>query len=233
MLRIKQLLYREDNFSYILYNNKNALIIDPGCPEKIMEFVKSNNLNILQIVNTHTHFDHIMGNEVMEKLSSMKVSNMETVIENRFISMDENKIEVIFTPGHTMDSVCYYSEGLVVTGDTLFIANIGNCFTEKYQVYKKSLDKLLNLPDNTVVYPGHDYTERSLKRVLTIEPGNKYAQEFWENYNPPPVCSTIKDEKNINPYLRAQTEELKQHLMANDKDVTSDFNCFKSFIELY
>jgi len=233
MLNIKQFLYSKDNFAYIIYSENEAVAIDPGCPNEILSFLNKENLTLKQILNTHTHHDHICGNSELHNKTEIKPLKFKDLMDRKFIYVEKECVEIISTPGHTMDSVCFKTDDFIVTGDTLFIANIGNCFTGKFSIYRESLDKVLALPDTLIVYPGHDYTERSIKRAKGIETKNEYIVDFWKKYNPPPVVSSIGWEKKINPYLRAHKKEVKRHLADNDKCVKTEFDCFKSFMKMY
>ena len=230
MIKIKQFRYSKDNFAYLLYAGNEAVAIDPGCPDDIVKFLKKNNLSLRLILNTHSHYDHTLGNKKLEKKTGVSLTKYEDLSNLKVGGVD---IHVIHTPGHTADSVCFQTDNFIVTGDTLFIANVGNCPDSLLHVFKDSLDKLLLLPDSLIVYPGHDYTERSLKRVQLIESENKDIKLFIKNYNPPPVFTTIGDEKRINPYLRASTNVIKEHLNSKGKSTRTEFDCFISFMELY
>ena len=230
MIKVKQLPYSEDNLAYILYANGDAIAIDPGCPDEIIRFLNKNNLKLTKILNTHSHYDHTLGNNYLEEKTGVITTKHENLSG---INLAEYKIEVIQTPGHTTDSVCYKTDTFIITGDTLFIANIGNCPNSLIPVFKDSLEKLLSLSSHLIVYPGHDYTERSLKRAGEIDLGNKDILKFKNRNNPPPVFSTIGDEKKINPYLRTNIVEIREHLKAKEKNTSSEFECFKSFMELY
>ena len=230
MINIKQLRYSKDNLAYILYMGREAAAIDPGCPDEIIDFLKGNNLTLTMILNTHSHYDHTLGNKYLEEKTGLILTEYEYLNNLKVGGYD---LDVIHTSGHTADSVCFKTDDFIVTGDTLFIANVGNCQDSLITIFKDSLKKLLVLPNHLAVYPGHDYTERSLKRAGQIESGNKKITEFNKKYNPPPVFSTIGDEKNINPYLRTNTVEIIKHLNDRGKNTDTDIECFKSFMELY
>ncbi|MCP4177589.1 MAG: MBL fold metallo-hydrolase [bacterium] len=233
MVRVEQLLYSKDNFAYIVYSNHEAIAIDPGCPDKITAFLKRKKLKLINILNTHSHFDHTGGNNILEEKTDIKLADMQELIKNKHLYVGDARVDIIATPGHTEDSVCIVADNAVITGDTMFIANAGNYIPELLKVFKTSLEAIMLLPDNLKVYPGHDYTERAVKRAMEIDPENEDIKFFWDKYDPPPVCSTVGDERKINPYVRTNTPAIKEHLKGLGKDVSSDFECFKSFLELY
>ncbi|MFA5019728.1 MAG: hydroxyacylglutathione hydrolase family protein [Candidatus Pacearchaeota archaeon] len=162
------------NFSYLIYNKSmNAFVIDPFPIKDYFEKAKELNVKIIGILNTHNHFDHTSGNEFFKNKGIDLISN-----KNKIIKLGEEKIEVIETPGHTKDSVCFYADGKLFTGDTLFVGGIGATFSKEDEKKEfESLKKLIKLPDKTAIYPGHDY-------------GDKEE-------------STIGEEKKINYYLKS------------------------------
>lgn len=233
MITVHQFTYSADNLGYIIYSDREAVVVDGGDPGYVRDFLERRGLRLLFITNTHTHHDHTLGNRKLQKLTGAAVSTPPELIENRSISVGSGTVDIIHTPGHTEDSICLLCGGSVITGDTLFIANLGNCPGRRLDVFRKSLDTLLALPDETVTYPGHDYTERSLKRALSVEPSNDAIEIFRKKYSPPPVAGSIGMEEKINPYLRAYTPEIARHLKEHGKPVGSPFECFTSFMELY
>ena len=120
----------------------------------------------------------------------------------REIALDGAKIRVIHTPGHTEDSRCFYTGKALIAGDTLFNGTIGNCFSGDLEGFYRSIRKLMELPDETVVYAGHDYVKGSLAFARRLEPGNRAIGAFLRRYDPKHVFSTLAEEKKINPYLR-------------------------------
>lgn len=180
---------------YILSDeSKNAIIIDPGFETKkefqaIEEYIKENSLNIKFILNTHGHSDHISGNKViLERYScsicihkndfeylnnSIDNSKIILIKEGDLIEINKRNLRIISTPGHTPGGICLLGKRVIFSGDTLFYRGIGRLdFPGGSRIdMKKSLHKLMSLPDELIVYPGH---------------GNS---------------TTIGDEKKLNPFL--------------------------------
>lgn len=231
MINIEQFRYSEDNLAYLLYAGSEAVAIDPGCPDEILRYLKKNNLSLKMILNTHSHHDHTLGNSCLEKKTGVVPTSYVDLAD---LKVDKYDLDVIHTPGHTADSVCFKTDNFVVTGDTLFIGSIGNCHLNSLMsIYKESIGKLISLPNNLIVYPGHDYVDASLKRAVLVEPGNRNIEIFSNNYNPPPVFSTIGDEKKINPYFRVNSVEIIEYLKAKGENTSTKYECFKSFRELF
>lgn len=140
---------------YLVYSDKDALIIDPGLVIKeLEEFVKENNLKVLSILITHYHFDHICGLEYYKDLYNVNVVDYKSDLNN----IDPFKFEILSTPGHTKDSVCFYfsEDKIMFTGDALFKETIGNYKKDDESDMYKSLTNILQYPSDTVIYPGHD-----------------------------------------------------------------------------
>jgi hydroxyacylglutathione hydrolase len=176
---IEQILSGElDNFTYIIADEKTKLaaVIDPVDVNKILEIAERKKLKIKYIINTHSHFDHIAGNEELKAKTGAKVVAHENsrikkdiaVKDGDVIILGKLKIKVIHTPGHTQDSICLLVDKNLFTGDTLFIGGIygrtdlpgGN-----FEQLMNSLRKLMKLDENITIYPGHHYGE---KRSSTI-----------------------------------------------------------------
>ena len=192
------------NFSYIVYDEKNSIgtIIDPSWDlEKLLVFLEKNNITAKYIINTHTHFDHILGNDHISEITKAKVIQHEkstqkkgrSVVDHENISIGELNLEVLYTPGHSEDSICLIvNKESIITGDTLFV---GNCRrvdlpgSNPEKMYD-SLSKVANLDDSLVVYPGH-------------------------NYGSTPT-STILNEKTNNPMLNFKTKEAFLKYMVNE-----------------
>jgi hydroxyacylglutathione hydrolase len=227
-MKIFQFGYDSDNLGYIIHDGKEAVAIDPGDPGLVLDYIRQEGLHLKEIRNTHSHFDHTSGNSLLAAETGAPI--VDSTGAGTF-SVGEDLIKVISTPGHTRDSVCFRNNDWIITGDTLFIANVGNCLPGLVGAFRDSLTRLLELPDNTIIYPGHDYTERSIRRALEIEPENLDIIQFGESYNPPPIASTIGEEKKINPYLRTDEPAIIAYLMENGKNVSSSLNRFESFLE--
>jgi hydroxyacylglutathione hydrolase len=192
------------NFSYIVYDEKNSIgaIIDPSWDlEKLLVFLERNNITAKYIINTHTHFDHILGNDHISEITKAKIIQHEksmqkkerSVVDHENISIGELNLEVLYTPGHSEDSICLIvNKESIITGDTLFVGNCGRVDLPGSNPEKMydSLSKVANLDDSLVVYPGH-------------------------NYGSTPT-STILNEKTNNPMLNFKTKEAFLNYMVNE-----------------
>ena len=159
------------NFTYVVEDEEtgNAILIDPSWDlTKIDVVIKRNDLKIVYIVNTHHHFDHILGNLAMaESTSAPIIQHMDsglnpniTVKDGDYIEFGNSRLKVFHTPGHSKDSMCLVGDGKIFTGDTLFVGTCGRVDLpggSAKELYHSLYDTLYNLEDELVLYPGHDY----------------------------------------------------------------------------
>ncbi|MEQ8254305.1 MAG: hydroxyacylglutathione hydrolase family protein, partial [Smithellaceae bacterium] len=162
MLNVEQFRYDADNLSYVIYSSKQAVIIDGGAWREILLFLDNNSLSPEIVTNTHGHYDHTSGNDELRKLTKARFWEFAAAAVDREILLEGEKISVWRTPGHTADSVCFYTGRFLLSGDTLFNGTIGNCFSGDLKSFYLTIKRLMSLPDNTVVYAGHDYVKDSL-----------------------------------------------------------------------
>ena len=212
ILKIKQFRYSADNFSYLIYsgipNSASALAVDCGAVDSILKFVKSENITLKWITNTHNHHDHTSGNLRLLEISGAQYLDIQTLIKLRSIEIDGQTIQIFHTPGHTEDSICFYFSKILITGDTLFNGTVGNCFSGNLNAFYHSIKMIMELPKETIVYAGHDYIRDSMAFARMIEPENKDIDWFLENYDPEHVFSTLESEMKINPYLRFNEQSI-------------------------
>jgi hydroxyacylglutathione hydrolase len=173
MVKIEQFLVGEmDNFTYIIIdeNNRNSIIVDPSWDlEIIFDFLNKNKLDNEFIINTHSHFDHVLGNEQVVKTTGAKIIQHKAsplkkdieVNDDELIKFGDSQIKIIHTPGHSGDSICLViNDKIILTGDTLFVGSCGRIDlpgSDPVQMYYSIYNKLINLDENLIVYPGHHY----------------------------------------------------------------------------
>ncbi len=159
------------NFTYIVEDEDTgeAIIIDPSLDlENIERVIKRNDLKIKYIVNTHHHFDHTLGNEAIAKATGAKIVQHSAselkhdvaVNDGEKIQFGNSELLVIHTPGHSKDSICLLGDGMIFSGDTLFVGNCGRVDLpggSSKELYHSLSDILYNLDDDLVLYSGHNY----------------------------------------------------------------------------
>jgi hydroxyacylglutathione hydrolase len=202
MLKVKQFRYGADNLGYLVYGTESAMAIDGGAAAEIVAFLGEHQLTLKYVANTHDHQDHTSGNRDLLAATHARLLTGTDLPEGRQITVDGGKVRVIHTPGHTEESRSFYTGKVLIAGDTLFNGTIGNCFSGDLESFYHSIRKLMGLPDETIVYAGHDYVKSSLVFARRLEPGNRAIGAFLRRYDPKHVFSTLGDEKKVNPYLR-------------------------------
>jgi hydroxyacylglutathione hydrolase len=234
-----------DNLIYLYeYGPGDCLAVDPGDCSAVLKALKKHKLNLRTILVTHHHWDHIGGVGELKQKTACKVIGsdkrrtrvLDQLVEDRQIFfLGDSEVQPIATPGHTSTSVCYYLppaanniRGIVWTGDTLFVGGCGRLFESVAKVMWESLQKLASLPEDTLVYCGHDYTIENYEFALSIEPDNQAVIHRLNDIKKTgqTVPSTILQEKTTNIFLRAGGSEVKSALgMPKAKD-------FEVFAEL-
>ena len=163
----------EDNFSYLLIDEltKSTIVIDPSEAEPIINKIESLNLKLRFIMNTHHHYDHVGGNKELKQLYNAKVIGFNKDkhrIPEIDISLKNDETwkdgifeaKVFHIPGHTLGHICFYffNENALFSGDTLFSLGCGRVFEGTHEQMFNSLQLLKNLPIETEIYCGHEYT---------------------------------------------------------------------------
>jgi hydroxyacylglutathione hydrolase len=208
MLTVEQCRYGTDNFAYVVYGPEQAVAIDGGAWEEILRLVDRQGLDLIHVTNTHSHFDHTPGDEILLRRTKAKYLKYDELPDRKDIMIDGQTLTVYYTPGHTDDSVCFYTGNALITGDTLFNGTIGNCFSGDIKSFYLSIKRLMVLPPETLIYAGHDYVRDSLAFAEYLEPGNEDIKRFRAAYDPRDVYSTLAEELKINPYLRFNEEPI-------------------------
>jgi hydroxyacylglutathione hydrolase len=183
-----------DNFSYIVgcEKTRKALVIDPGFEvEHIVSEAKQSNLNIEFILNTHGHGDHTAGSAKLKELTGAKIIIHTLDASNSFqpdirldgdttLHVGDITFKVIHTPGHTPGGICLYAEGNLFTGDTLFVGDSGR--TDLAGGHRPTLGasirRLMQFPDDTIVWPGHDYGPTPTSTIHWEKRHNVNAKEY-------------------------------------------------------
>jgi hydroxyacylglutathione hydrolase len=232
MLRVEQFRYGHDNLAYLVYGKKEALAIDGGASNDILHFLDRHGLVLSVVANTHDHFDHLPGNETLLRHTGASLLGFDDLPDGKVISLDGGGITVMRTPGHSHDSVCFYTGSAVLSGDTLFNGTIGNCFTGDLAGFYRSIKRLMMLPPETLVYAGHDYVRDSLAFGAALEPGNGDIERFRRAYDPQHVCSSLAEELKINPYLRFNEEPIVDLLKRKGLPLATEWERWQSLMSI-
>lgn len=200
----------KDNYIWIIKDQGDFICIDPGDATPVIAFAQQEKLQLNHILLTHHHADHIGGVARLQKhFPEVIVHSMYNSTKNlKLIQLGRYTFDVLNTPGHTATHVCYFEPNhhWLFCGDTLFSAGCGRVFDGTMHDLYTSLQQLLQLPDDTLVFCAHEYTRQNLKFAHWVEPNNQAIQKhlaFLES-NPQQnsLPSTLAREKKINPFLR-------------------------------
>ena len=183
-----------DNFSYLVgcENSRQALVIDPGADaERFVSEAAKEDLNIVTIVNTHGHGDHTAGNAklksltgadiIIHKLDGDRYPGADILLsDEKTLQVGEITFDVIHTPGHTPGGICLYAQGNLFTGDTLFVGDSGRTDLAggDRPTLGRSIRRLMELPDDTIVWPGHDYGPKPSSTLRWEKRNNVNAIEY-------------------------------------------------------
>ena len=238
-----------DNYSYLIHEKETGIIsiVDPSefnaCDKIINKYKKLD-----FILNTHHHADHIGANLELKRKYNSKILGFN-LDKNRIPGIDillkENQkhkignleFEVIFIPGHTKGHIAFFfeKEKIAFTGDTLFSLGCGRVFEGTHEEMFNSLNKIKNLPPDTKVYCGHEYTNSNLNFCLEYDSNNtnlkdkKIDIDKKLSFNQPTIPSTIADEIKTNIFLRCDDPEIKHRLGLKD---SSDVEVFSKLRDL-
>jgi hydroxyacylglutathione hydrolase len=233
-----------DNYGYLVHDPETNLTAAIDTPEaaKIEDALKDKGWRLTHILNTHHHFDHSGGNEALKKKWGCTVIGCSSdaaripgidkkVSEGDYVQFGNHRAKVLDVSGHTQGHIAYYFEtdNLLFSGDALFALGCGRLFEGSAEQMWKSLQKLIALPDETVVYCAHEYTQSNARFAITLEPQNRELQKRVEEINAlrkankPTVPSTLGLEKRTNPFLRPMSKELQETLGLVDAPLVDVF----------
>jgi hydroxyacylglutathione hydrolase len=245
--------YRNFNYLIACAETGEALAIDPLDYEKCLAAAKDQGWEITQILNTHEHRDHTGGNGPLMQETGARVLAHKNA-KNKIPEMSRGlgagdvikvgktvELEVLDTPGHTMSHVCVRSHAernALFSGDTLFNAGAGNCHNGGHPeaLYKTFSEQLARLPDDTLIYPGHDYIENIWRFTLSREPDNWRAQDLLEKLKGQDpsraYVSTLAVEKEINTFFRLRSPTVIAKLRAAFPDLPDEPDPRTVFLKL-
>ena len=233
-----------DNYSYLINEKETNTIsiVDPAefsaCDKVISKYKKLD-----FILNTHHHADHVGANLELKKKYNSKILGSDSdkdripgidifLKEKQKQKIGNLEFEVIFVPGHTRGHIAFFfnKEKVAFTGDTLFSLGCGRVFEGTHEEMFNSLSKIKNLPLDTKIYCGHEYTKSNLNFCLAYDTKNTFLKEKKTdvqkklNSNQPTIPSTLGEEINTNIFLRCDDPEIKHALGLQDSSEVEVFS---------
>ncbi len=222
-----------DNYLWVVHNDQYAIAIDPGDATPIIDYLVAHHLQLVAILATHHHADHIGGIDALldffqlrgkimvygpanENIPSRTHSHVIGNLDPLRIPALSLSLDVIEVPGHTRDHIAYFTadQQWLFCGDTLFAGGCGRMFEGTPAQMQASLAKLKALPANTKVFCAHEYTLSNLRFAIAVEPHNTALQARIKTdtakreHGVATVPSTIAEELETNPFLRWDSAEI-------------------------
>jgi hydroxyacylglutathione hydrolase len=238
-LDVHQFIARSDNFAVLLHDPASGATaaIDAPAADPIIAALKERGWTLSHILVTHKHLDHIEGIPALQAaydcmVIGPKESAAETGMYDRTVGDGDSfewagrNVRALATPGHTLDHITYWipDEKLVFTADLIFALGCGRVIEGDHAMMWDSIKKVRELPDDTALYCGHEYTVANAKFAIAIDPDNRALRqrmaeaEKLRAEGKPTLPTTIGREKAANPFLRADDSTLVQRLgMAGQK----------------
>ena len=229
-----------DNYGVLIHNpqTKETASIDAANTEAVEQALSENGWSLTHILVTHHHYDHTDGIMGLKEKTNCKVFGPSAEAD-RIKGLDETyedgdtfefggeTVSVISTPGHTLGMINFHfpKSGVLFSGDTLFAMGCGRIFEGTPEMMWASMQKLMVLPPETVIYCGHEYTLANATFAQTVDPSNETLAnrvkevEALRAEGKPTIPTTLAIELETNPFLRAADKDIRAHLnMGNASD---------------
>ena len=243
-LDIVQIPVLADNYVYLVRvaDGSATFVVDPAVAQPVIDALDARGWRLTHVVNTHHHFDHTGGNLELKqhygatvfgpRADEDRIPGIDVAFaDGQTCQLGTATARVFDVPGHTRGHIAYWFEetGALFCGDTLFSMGCGRLFEGTPEQMWTSLGKLIDLPDDTLVYCAHEYTEANGRFALTLEPANPALQQRMAEVRSlrsagrSTVPSTLAVEKATNPFLRPHSEELRASLDLAGADTVAVF----------
>lgn len=230
---IEQFICRSDNYGVLIHDPQSGLTASIDAPDEaaIRAHLDKKGWRLDHIFTTHHHGDHVEGNEALKAAfgctitgpaaEAGKIPGIDTEVRGgQAFSFGEYDVRVIDTPGHTLGHISYWlpGAGIAFTADTLFAMGCGRVFEGTPPMMYESLERLRAMPDETVIYCGHEYTETNARFAVTVDPDNAALASRYEEVKrlraagEMTLPTTIALEKATNPYFRVDDAGIRRTL---------------------
>lgn len=244
-LEIAQIPALNDNYIYLLHEptSGTVAVIDPSEAQPVEDELKQRDWQLSMILNTHHHYDHTGGNLALQKAYGCDVYGYgddaeridgitHTLANGDTMLVGEAQAQVLFIPGHTRGHIAFYfaQDKALFCGDTLFSMGCGRLFEGTPAQMHASLSILAQLPTDTRVFCAHEYTEANGRFALTLEPHNSDLRQRMTEvqalraHGQSTIPSTMQQERATNPFLRADSEEIRKTLAMDEASTLEVFS---------
>jgi len=211
----------QDNYIWLIHNDQNSIIVDPGDAKPVISALERKKLNLVAILITHHHADHIGGViALQEKYPHIKIFAPQkdkydfvniSLKNGDEINIPELQInyKIIEIPGHTQGHIAYYDKKNLFCGDTLFACGCGRIFDGTHEQMYNSLKKISALPKSTKIYCAHEYTKKNIAFALSLNPNDvnlKSREKLLSNVKNT-IPSSLEEELKTNPFLKCTSFE--------------------------
>ena len=217
----------DDNYVWLLRDDVHAWVVDPGDARPVRDYIVQHGLKLADILVTHHHHDHVNGiPELLPMLTgrvigaskrpvaNMRISELVAVGDEFTLSFSDLSVRVLDTSGHTFDQVAYLiqdalAEPLLFCGDAIFSAGCGRIFDGTMQDFYQTMQRIDELPPQTILACTHEYTLANLAFCLALNPTHEATQahqnqvKYARALGQPSLPTTLVTERMINPYLRS------------------------------
>jgi hydroxyacylglutathione hydrolase len=250
-MRVVAIPCLKDNYAYlVIAGGGDAAIVDASETAPVRDALAREGVRARAIWSTHHHWDHVGGNEELAGALGLDVVGHASdtgrlpalsrgVDTGETVRVGDVEARCIHIPGHTLGAVAYFidtgAERAVFTGDTLFCAGCGRLFEGTPRQMHTSLSRLTELPGDTRVYCGHEYTESNLRFAAHVEPSNADVGRARDRAarlraeGKPTIGTTLEEERRVNPFLRVQSAELRKSIgVAPDADEVTAFAALRA-----
>ncbi|BDA86130.1 hydroxyacylglutathione hydrolase [Aureimonas sp. SA4125] len=241
---IRQFMCRSDNFGVLVHDAASGATLSIDAPEEapIVAALEAEGWRLTHILTTHHHADHVAANEALKarygaeilgpEKESAKIPGIDrTVTGGDRLTVGGIAVEVIDTPGHTIGEVSYYlpEARALFAADALFSLGCGRLFEGDAAMMWESLQRLRTLPDDTMLYCGHEYTTTNARFAVDVDPGNTALRNRVEVIErlriagKPTLPVSLGEEKDTNPFLRADNADLQAEMKMAGADPVAVF----------
>lgn len=229
-----------DNYCYLIRRGSTVVCIDPGEALPVANTLKELNWPLHYILNTHHHADHIDGNTDLRDEFNAKITTSEALSDRiphisdivqigmSVLPGTDFEVDTLDTAGHTEDHVSFKIDDNLFCGDTVFSLGCGRLFEGTAANMLSSIERIMALPSNTMLYPGHEYTLSNAKFALSVDPMNRdllhrveEVVNLRKEYKPT-IPVSLETEMKTNPFMRCHFRTIKRAMKMKDDDPTVD-----------